>query len=81
MNTFQFMLLRSFTPPNACLQRFWETHFHRATKKHAKGAGMHKNILLFIAAALVSVNTVAADNNTLKNWQKDAITYRIQESH
>lgn len=42
---------------------------------------MHKNILLFIAAALVSVNTVAAKNNTLERWQQDALTHRIQESH
>lgn len=42
---------------------------------------MHKYILLFIAATLVSVNTVAAEKNTLENWQQDALTHRIQDSH
>lgn len=42
---------------------------------------MHKHILLFIAATLVSVNTVAAEKNTLENWQQDALTHRIQDSH
>ncbi|MFT4465950.1 MAG: cell-envelope stress modulator CpxP [Sodalis sp. (in: enterobacteria)] len=49
---------------------------------------MHKHILLFIAATLVSVNTVAAEKNTLENWQQDTLThripdtgYRIPESH
>ncbi|CAJ0995399.1 Periplasmic protein CpxP [Sodalis praecaptivus] len=42
---------------------------------------MHKYILLFIAATLVSVNTVAAEKNTLENWQQDALTHRMQDSH
>ncbi|WP_406705348.1 cell-envelope stress modulator CpxP [Sodalis sp.] len=42
---------------------------------------MHKYILLLIAATLVSVNTVAAEKNTLENWQQDALTHRIQDSH
>lgn len=42
---------------------------------------MRKYILLFIAATLVSVNTVAAEKTTLENWQQDALTHRIQDSH
>lgn len=42
---------------------------------------MHKHILLFTAATLVSVNTVDAEKNTLESWQQDALTHRIQESH
>ncbi|KYP95936.1 universal stress protein [Sodalis-like endosymbiont of Proechinophthirus fluctus] len=43
---------------------------------------MHKYVTLFVAVALVSVSVVAAEKNTLENWQQDdALTHRVQEGH